>query len=115
MTISSIASETTILSAALSQIESVAVHNSDSLTSKLSGSGQINFRTAFDTGLNGCTLVLSVLEKELLGITGGKEANHLTKLNKVSVLWKQDHLQELLMQVRGQQTALNLLISALQT
>jgi hypothetical protein len=60
-------------------------------------------------------LVLSVLERELLSITGGKEASHLTKLNKITVIWKQDQLKELLLQVRGQQIGLNLLISALQT
>ena len=113
LAISAIASETYVLSAALSQVENVALHSPDSLVSRLNG--QMSFRTAFDMALNGCTLVLTVLEKDLLAITGGKQPNHIGKLDRLKVMWDQKRLQELLQQIRGQQTGLNLLISALQT
>ncbi len=114
LAISTIASETYVLSAALSQVENVAIHSPASLESRLKG--QKNFTTAFDMALSGCSLVLSVLEKDLLALTGGKEPGSVVgKLERVRVMWNQERLKELLGQVRGQQIGLNLLISALQT
>lgn len=111
--VSSIASETAILSAVLCQIEQVAVHTPGSLSSRLDG--ELAFRTAFDTGLSSCSLVLSVLRKYLSAMTGKKQTGELGKSGRVTVVWNQDRLQDLLKQIRGQQYGLNLLISALQT
>ena len=112
MTVTAIASECAVLSAALSHIQDLATQNADAFVSRLKS--QSNFTTTFDTALAGCTLVFSVLETHLHDITKGKDPGDIDRMGKAMAVWKEDNLKELLQQLRGQQIAINLLLTALQ-
>ncbi|KAK0512606.1 hypothetical protein JMJ35_004623 [Cladonia borealis] len=112
MTMTAIASECSVLSASLSHIQDLATQNADAFVSRLKS--QSNFTTTFDTALAGCALVFSVLDTQIQDITKGKDPGDMDRIGKVKAVWKDDSLKELLQQLRGQQIAMNLLLTALQ-
>ena len=112
MTMTAIAAECSVLSAALSHIQDLATQNGDAFVSRLKS--QSNFTTILDTALAGCALVFSVLDTQIQEITKGKDPGDIDRIGKAKAVWKEDSLKELLQQLRGQQIAINLLLTALQ-
>ncbi|KAJ9637311.1 hypothetical protein H2199_007598 [Coniosporium tulheliwenetii] len=114
MMISAICSESTVISASLAHIQTIVLSNPDALTA------QFQFRPelegAFDTALTGCMMVFSVLQDEVQSLTSSSKSasKDIGWSIKAKYLWKEETMKDLLQQLRGQQTALTLLIQALQ-
>jgi tRNA A37 threonylcarbamoyladenosine dehydratase len=108
MTISAIYSESTVISASLGHVQNLLLSKAESLASKLKSREELE--NILDTSLTGCTLVYSILHDEVQKLSNKGE----TAAAKASAVWKEETMKELLQQIRGQQTALTLLIQALQ-
>jgi len=107
ITITAIYSESMIISASLSQVQGLLLR--DALQRKP------DLRSAFDTALTGCMVVFSCLDDEVRGLIGkAASGSDLDRMDRVRIVWKEDRMKELLQQLRGQQTALLLLIQGLQ-
>jgi hypothetical protein len=109
MTISAIYSECTIISASLGHIQSLVLTNPEILRSNLQSRPELE--SVLDIALTGCVLVFSVLDDEVQTLNRGVGSMG----TRVAHLWKEGTMSDLLTQIRGQQTALSLLIQALQT
>ncbi|KAI9811245.1 MAG: hypothetical protein M1827_005577 [Pycnora praestabilis] len=110
-TLGSLAAECMTLSAGLSQIQNLALSNPDSLSSRREDKSRL--LTVIDNALTGCSMVLRVLDDKV-GKLAGKEHDSLSFKDKLQILFNEDTIKEFLDQVRGQQIALNLLLTALQ-
>ncbi len=64
----------------------------------------------FDQAITGCMLVYSVLEDEVQKLYARADSVS----GRIRYLWREEAMKDLLHQIRGQQTALTLLIQALQ-
>lgn len=113
-TISAIKSECSILTATLNQIDTIAKRNADSLTLRLDPNSS-HLGPTIELALSGCSIVLSVVYGEFQKVTEEQKVSSLTRRLKVIYMWNEAGLKDLLVTVRGQQTALNLLITAMQT
>ena len=59
-------------------------------------------------------LLDTCLEEEVRGLAEKAEGGNLTRKDRIKYLWKEETFKELLQQIRGQQSALSLLIQGLQ-
>lgn len=105
--------ECTVLAAALSQLQVLFSGNSSARLREYP-EGVLE---ALDLSLVGCTLTLSVLTKEIGGLTDGvedlgKEQLGMGKGKRAKYVWKEESMNELLLQLRGQSSALMLLLKA---
>ncbi|KAH7386788.1 hypothetical protein DE146DRAFT_621234 [Phaeosphaeria sp. MPI-PUGE-AT-0046c] len=104
--ISAIYSESMVIAASLSQVQNLLQH--DGLQSKP------QLLETLDRALTGCRVVYGCLEEEVRDLVAKTEANDLKFKDRAKFLWKEDTFKELLTQIRGQQSALSLLIQGLQ-
>jgi hypothetical protein len=109
MTISAIYSECTVISASLGHVQSLVLTNPEILRSNLQSRPELE--SVLDSALTGCVLVFSILDDEVQALNRNVSALS----TRVAHLWKEGTMSDLLTQIRGQQTALSLLIQALQT
>ncbi|KAH6987169.1 hypothetical protein EDB80DRAFT_731455 [Ilyonectria destructans] len=108
----SICSESTVISASLAKIQSLLLQRLDLSTTWKSQSG---LGSVLDTTLTGCMVLYSCLDTELQAITAGTtDANQIRWKARVRSVWNEEKLHELLIAIRGQQTAITLLIQLLQ-
>lgn len=111
--IASICSETAVISASLTLIQSLFDHRADAIMIRLQSRPELLH--TLDMALTGCMLVCSCLLNETQGLVSSTgETKGVSWGAKARLLWNQDTLKELLENIRGQQTALSLLIQALQ-
>ena len=113
LTISAICTETTIISASLSQIQSLMLGNPDGLSNKLQQ--RPDLESTLDQSLTGCYIVFDVLQAEVQKLLefsppGSSEFGLRTKLR---YMWNESTMQDILTQIRGLQTALTLLLQIL--
>ena len=103
--------ECTVLAAALAQLESAMSGSRASQWSSCPSS----VVEAMDLSLTGCALTLSILEKEISKLTNviGASTSAMGKSDRVKYVWKEESMTELLQQLRGQTSALTLLLKAL--
>ena len=117
LTIIAICTESSICSSALFKLQMLLVQQqstdiSNGLQQLL---GQPLFLTSCDAALTGCTAVLSCLDSELDNLREAVEqGSDLSWLQKAKAVWKEETMQTLLQQLRGQITALNLLLQCTQ-
>jgi hypothetical protein len=104
--ITAIYSESMVIAASLSQVQNLLQH--DALQSKP------QLLLTFDRALTGCRVVYGCLEEEVRDLVAKAEADDLKFKDRAKFLWKEDTFKELLTQIRGQQSALSLLIQGLQ-
>jgi hypothetical protein len=110
--LSSISSECSVVYASLALLQNLYSTNSIAVEGQLSQ----QVLSAFNTALLGCALTLSVLDKEIDAcVKAGRTPEDAAAVKKCKVVFERDNLQELLLQIRGQQTALTLLLTTLQT
>ena len=102
--ISAIYSESMVIAASLSQVQNLLQH--DGLQSKP------QLLETLDRALTGCRVVYGCLEEEVRSLVAKTEADDLRFKDRAKFLWKEDTFKELLTQIRGQQSALSLLIQA---
>jgi hypothetical protein len=73
------------------------------------------FLTSCDAALTGCTLISSCLDNEIGKLRiAGKDGLSLNWTQEAKVSWKDLSMKELLQQLRGQVTALNLSLQCFQ-
>src|SRR5215469_10846831 len=112
MTVVAICSEITLISASLSQIQTLVLRRHD-LTNVLNAKPDL--AAVLDTSLIGCAVLFSRLHEEIQRITkGSTEPSQLTWKGKARVMWNHDRLKELLDGLRGKQHAINTIINLLQ-
>ena len=104
--ITAIYSESMVIAASLSQVQNLLQH--DSLLQKP------QLLETFDRALTGCRVVYGCLEEEVRDLVEKAQRNDLSFRDRARYLWKEDTFKELLTQIRGQQSALSLLIQGLQ-
>lgn len=104
--ITAIYSESMVIAASLSQVQNLLNH--DALQSKP------QLLETFDRALTGCRVVYGCLEEEVRDLVVKAETDDLKFKDRAKFLWKEDTFKELLTQIRGQQSALSLLIQGLQ-
>jgi hypothetical protein len=104
--ITAIYSESMVIAASLSQVQTL-IHQ-DTLKAKP------QLLETFDRALTGCRVVYGCLEEEVRELVAKAEADELKFKDRAKFLWKEDTFKELLTQIRGQQSALSLLIQGLQ-
>ncbi|KAF7551883.1 hypothetical protein G7Z17_g4720 [Cylindrodendrum hubeiense] len=110
--VASICSESTVISASLAQIQNLLLRRQDLSTAWQSQSGLAG---ALDTTLTGCMVLYSCLDDEVQNITSGTaDASQMRWKARARAVWNEEKLQELLVALRGQQTAITLLIQLLQ-
>ena len=115
LTIAAICTETTIISASLSRIQSWMLSNPDGLSDKLGA--RPDLEATLDQALTGCYVVFDVLQAELekLTVNGEPRSSDLGLKAKFRYMWSEGTMQEILTQLRGLQTALTLLFQLLGT
>jgi hypothetical protein len=104
MTITAIYSETTVISASLGHIQGLTTKDPEALRSNFQSRPELE--QTFDQALTGCVLVYSILDDEVQKLHHAAD----TAPGRVRYMWKEETMKELLQQIRGQQTALTLLI-----
>ena len=111
-TISSIVSDTTILGAYLAHIQQLLLINAPGITDP--GASGAELRRMFDTALTACLITFSCLEEEVRALAvkslDGPEADWK---ETAKLIWKDDVMDELLKQIREQQTTMALLVQTL--
>ncbi|KAF2252440.1 hypothetical protein BU26DRAFT_502909 [Trematosphaeria pertusa] len=113
MTITAIYSESTVISTSLAHIQGLCTRNPDALRSTLLERPELE--ATFDQALTGCVLVYSVLDDEVQRLYVAIEKDGLAgSMGRIKLIWKEDAMRDVLVQIRGQQAALGLLIQALQ-
>ncbi|KAE8446167.1 hypothetical protein EG329_012392 [Mollisiaceae sp. DMI_Dod_QoI] len=112
LSIVTICSETSIISACLSQLQTILCRNTDI---PLLLDSRPELAHALDASLTGCTVLFSCLDEEILKITAHySEQGDLSFKGKTKAVWNHERLRELLDGLRGQQIAINLLIQLVQ-
>ncbi|KAF1947094.1 hypothetical protein EJ02DRAFT_334893 [Clathrospora elynae] len=104
--ITAIYSESMVIAASLSQVQNLLQH--DGLQRKP------QLLETFDRALTGCRIVYGCLEEEVIDLVVKAETEDLGFKDRARFLLKEDTFKELLTQIRGQQSALSLLIQGLQ-
>ena len=108
-TITAIYTELTVVSASLGHIQGLISTNPATLEDNFQSRPEL--QRTFDQALTGCVLIFSVLDDEVKKLC---EPVGKGLLGRVAYLWKEEVMKDLLQQIRGQQTALSLLVQAFQ-
>lgn len=95
-----------VIAASLSQVQNLLYH--ETLQSKP------QLLETFDRALTGCRVVYGCLEEEVRDLVIRADSDELRFRDRAKFLLKEDTFKELLTQIRGQQSALSLLIQGLQ-
>ena len=112
MTVVSICSESNVISASLTQIQGLLLQRQD-LASVWTSPAELPI--VLDNALTGCMVVFSCLDAEMQRIIAGEpDPSRMRWRSRVHLMWNEAKLNELLGALRGQQTAINLLIQLLQ-
>jgi hypothetical protein len=113
MTITAIYSESNVISSSLAHIQGLCTRNPEVLQSTLRHRPELE-RT-FDQALTGCVLVYSVLDDEVQRLYAAIARDGMAgAIGRMKMIWREETMKDVLTQIRGQQTALSLLIQALQ-
>ncbi|KAK3387788.1 hypothetical protein B0H63DRAFT_509510 [Podospora didyma] len=108
----SICSESSVISASLAQIQGLLLQRHDLADVWKS---RTELPVVLDNALTGCMVVFSCLDAEIQRIVAGaSDPSKIRWRSRARLLWNETKLNELLSSLRGQQTAINLLISLLQ-
>ena len=113
-TIASICSESTLVSASLSQIQTLLLQKSKEMATQLQTRPEI--AATIDTTLTGCAIVFACLEEEVtrLELEAWRGEDQQGWLERARLAWKADGMKELLQSIRGQQGAITLLAQMIQ-
>ncbi|ORY06757.1 hypothetical protein BCR34DRAFT_604104 [Clohesyomyces aquaticus] len=104
--ISAIYSESMVIAASLSQVQTLLQR--DALRNRP------ELHDTFDKALTGCRVVYVCLEEEVRELARKADNEELRRRDRLKYLWREETFKELLQQIRGQQSALVLLIQVLQ-
>jgi len=109
VTITALSSECTLISAALTQLQTLLLQNSQV-------QNRPDLVITFDTALTGCMVVFTCLEEEIrkLSLPTSNNQVRIPWRSKVKLVWNEATMKEYLSQIKGQQAALSVLIQLLQ-
>lgn len=115
LTITSLCIETTIISASLSQVQSLLLGDQDRIAKDLSN--RPDLEPTLDQALTGCFVALDVLQAEIEKITEAcpTGSKNVTLKAKMRLLWNETTMQDMVTHLRGIQSALSLLLQLLGT
>ncbi|CAI7611169.1 unnamed protein product [Penicillium pancosmium] len=114
LTISAICTETTLISASMSHIQSCILKDPDAVSDKLQSHPSLE--STLDQALTGCYVVFDILESEILRLTESEVLQNSVDLKftaKLRYVWSESTMKELLGQMRGLQTALGFIMQLL--
>ncbi|KAF2258675.1 hypothetical protein CC78DRAFT_621640 [Lojkania enalia] len=113
-TIAALCSESTLVSASLSQIQTLLLQNSETMAERLQTRPEL--AATLDTTLTSCTVIFACLEEEVNQLKNetGSEDDPESWKQRTKTVWKANTMRELLKSIRGQQSAVTLLIQMLQ-
>lgn len=117
ITLTSICTECKLIHVALCKIQGLVYEGNTVLTARLSS--EKSLRDAFDDALTGCRMTVAAVDVEIRklidseGFNGSRKAEIGFK-RKLRYVWKEDLMQSLLDQTRGQMGSIQVLISLLQ-
>ena len=112
MVLVAICSESTVISASLAQIQSLLLQRQDLAEVWRS---RTDLPMVLDQALTGIMVVFSCLDAETQRITAGtSDLSRIQWTPRLRVMWNESKLNDLLGSIRGQQTALILLVQLLQ-
>jgi hypothetical protein len=109
--VTSLQTETKVIGISLSQLQRVLLSDADSLPSQALLDPEVI--SAINIALTGCSVTLSCLEEEIRALVD-RLGQGLTVVDKAGVVWKDDKFKDLLHQLRGQCSTINLLLTSLQ-
>lgn len=113
-TLLALSSECFVLHAALGRVQSIRLSHPGKLSRIQQGT---QLADDFDSALTACTLTLSALSFNLdkMGSVpkGGGDSSKVNWKGKALYLWNETEMKDILSQLRGQQSALQLLLLAL--
>jgi hypothetical protein len=116
LTIVAIHTQATVISASLSQIQTLLLRNTEGISSLFDARPELY--DVLDMALTGCMVVFSCLDEEVRQITGqAKSLEAVADLGwqkKLQLLWNEDKMKELLQHLHGQSSAVALLIQVFQ-
>jgi hypothetical protein len=107
--LSAISSECTVINTSLAMLQSLMVSNLENLRSRMTET----VLSTFEVALMGCAMTISVIEEEL-GELFVKGDNGDMKARRIKYVMDQEHLKEMLQQIRGQQIGVTLLLQTYQ-
>jgi hypothetical protein len=109
LTIAALCSESTLISAALTQMQTLLLQNGRVQS-------RLDLLQTFDTSLTACMVIFSCLEQEIQKLSPGASPPQakFSWRTKVRYLWNEDTMKEYLSLIRGQQSSLSFLIQLLQ-
>lgn len=111
--IAMLCSESTIISIALSQLQTLILRRED-LSQVWASKTEV--LDAFETALTACMIVFSCLEAETRQLQAQSPSSTGSRVwTKLKFMWNQDRLKELLSGLRGQQISINFLLQVLET
>lgn len=114
LTIAAICSESAVISATLSRLQSIIASHDQSFFSRFDD--RMESLATFDIALLGCMAMFSCLQEEVQALSKGlSEDGTIGRLSRPKLNWKEETMQELLRQLQGQQVAMSLLLQILQT
>ena len=117
ITLTNICTECKLIHIALCKIQGLVYESNSVLTARLGS--EKSLRDAFDSALTGCRMTVAAVDVEIRKIIdfesfdGSGEAEIGFK-GKLKYAWKEDYMQSLLDQTRGQMGSIQFLISLLQ-
>ena len=120
LTLTAILSETTTVSSSLGQIQSALLCFSSTFVSQFERDSTL--LQTLDTALIGCSVVILALQEEIGKLEAGllkaradRSGDQIQShwLLRMKILWKENIMKELLVQIRGQQASLGFLLQAL--
>lgn len=113
LTISAISTEATVVSASLSRMQGLILRDADDITGQLQDGSELT--KIFDCALTGCSVVLDVIDDEIQKLVEASNGEEETGWSaRCRLIWNEDLMRDLLVQLRGQQTALTLLLQGIQ-
>jgi hypothetical protein len=115
-TLPAIATECHTICIALSQIEALFDRDPNGTSARLNSKAHL--RLVFENALTGCAIVVSIIDDEvekLMKSTQDDVSGQPSRMARVKYVWNEDTMKELLQQARGQQTAIQTLLAALQS
>lgn len=113
-TLASIRTECTTIKTALSQVDWLVKRDNELLSSQLEASSPL--AETLDVALTGCAVTFSLLDIELRKLYDtSKDLDGYKWKDKMRYVWNEDRAKRILDQMRGLQSAIGLVLTALQT
>ena len=117
ITLTSICTECKLIHVALCKIQGLIYESKKVLTARLGS--EKSLRDAFDSALTGCRMTVAAVDVEIRKLIDSEaisksETVAIPFKKRLSYVWKEDLMQSLLEQTRGQMASIQFLISLLQ-